>query len=80
MADWLLQTYRLKAGYGEAVVIHDVSLRLGEGQTTDLLALGLSATNALEHAYGNSGPEMLDQIRRLDRRLGLDGGAGPGRP
>jgi predicted AlkP superfamily pyrophosphatase or phosphodiesterase len=44
---------------------------LGEGQTTDLLALGLSATNALEHAFGNSGPEMLDQIRRLDRRLGM---------
>jgi predicted AlkP superfamily pyrophosphatase or phosphodiesterase len=45
--------------------------RLGEAQTTDLLALGLSSTNALEHAFGNSGPEMLDQIRRLDRRLGL---------
>jgi len=45
--------------------------RLGQGDATDLLALGLSATNALEHAYGNSGPEMLDQIRRLDRRLGL---------
>ena len=44
---------------------------LGEGAATDLLALGLSATNALEHAYGNSGPEMVDQIRRLDRRLGL---------
>ncbi len=44
---------------------------LGQGGTTDLLALGLSATNALEHAYGNSGPEMVDQIRRLDRRLGL---------
>jgi Type I phosphodiesterase / nucleotide pyrophosphatase len=37
-----------------------------------VLALGLSATNALEHAYyGNAGPEMLDQIRRLDRRLGM---------
>jgi Type I phosphodiesterase / nucleotide pyrophosphatase len=45
--------------------------RLGEGPATDLLALGLSATNALEHAYGNSGPEMVDQIRRLDRRLGI---------
>jgi len=45
--------------------------RLGHGHATDLLALGLSATNALEHAYGNSGPELLDQIRRLDRRLGL---------
>jgi predicted AlkP superfamily pyrophosphatase or phosphodiesterase len=45
--------------------------RLGQRNTTDLLAIGLSATNALEHAYGTSGPEMLDQIRRLDRRLGL---------
>jgi predicted AlkP superfamily pyrophosphatase or phosphodiesterase len=44
---------------------------LGEGQTTDLLALGLSATNVIEHAFGNCGPEMLDQIRRLDRRLGV---------
>jgi predicted AlkP superfamily pyrophosphatase or phosphodiesterase len=44
---------------------------LGEGPTTDLLALGLSATNVIEHAFGNSGPEMLDQIRRLDRRLGI---------
>jgi predicted AlkP superfamily pyrophosphatase or phosphodiesterase len=45
--------------------------RLGEGNTTDLLALGLSATNVIEHAFGNSGPELLDQIRRLDRRLGV---------
>jgi len=44
---------------------------LGEGPGTDLLALGLSATNVIEHAYGNSGPEMLDQMRRLDRRLGI---------
>lgn len=44
---------------------------LGEGPTTDLLALGLSATNVIEHAFGNCGPEMLDQIRRLDRRLGV---------
>lgn len=37
MADWLLQTDKLKAGYGEAVVIHDVSLTLREGQTLALL-------------------------------------------
>ena len=40
-------------------------------RTTDLLALGLSATNVIEHAFGSSGPELLDQIRRLDRRLGV---------
>ena len=33
----LLQTDELSAGYGEAVVIHDVSLKLAEGQTLALL-------------------------------------------
>ncbi|HYP70041.1 MAG TPA: ABC transporter ATP-binding protein [Variovorax sp.] len=37
MADVLLQTEQLSAGYGEAVVIHDVSLKLAEGQTLALL-------------------------------------------
>lgn len=43
---------------------------IGQGTSTDLLCLGLSATNATEHAYGNAGPEIQDMIRRLDRRLG----------
>ncbi len=43
---------------------------IGQGPNTDLLCLGLSATNATEHAYGNAGPEIQDLIRRLDRRLG----------
>jgi predicted AlkP superfamily pyrophosphatase or phosphodiesterase len=42
---------------------------IGQGQSTDLLCLGLSATNATEHAYGNCGPEIQDLIRRMDRRL-----------
>jgi branched-chain amino acid transport system ATP-binding protein len=33
----LLRVQNLKAGYGEAVVLHDVSLALGEGQTLALL-------------------------------------------
>jgi branched-chain amino acid transport system ATP-binding protein len=33
----LLRVEKLKAGYGEAVVLHDVSLALGEGQTLALL-------------------------------------------
>jgi predicted AlkP superfamily pyrophosphatase or phosphodiesterase len=44
---------------------------IGEGKVTDLLAIGLSSTNAIEHAFGNCGPEILDQIRRLDKRLGV---------
>lgn len=51
----------------EALIQND---QLGQPGHTDLLAIGLSATNVIEHAFGNSGPEMLDQIRRLDRRLG----------
>ncbi|AYL94950.1 alkaline phosphatase family protein [Mucilaginibacter celer] len=43
---------------------------IGQGPNTDLLCLGLSATNATEHAYGNAGPEIQDLIRRLDLRLG----------
>lgn len=46
------------------------SEHIGQGPATDLLCLGLSATNATEHAYGNAGPEIQDLIRRLDRRLG----------
>lgn len=43
---------------------------LGKGKHTDLLALGLSATDYVGHAYGTAGPEMKDQIARLDQRLG----------
>jgi arylsulfatase A-like enzyme len=43
---------------------------LGRGPATDLLALGLSATDYVGHTYGNGGPEMEDQVRRLDRELG----------
>lgn len=43
---------------------------LGRPGTTDLLAVGLSATDHIGHMYGNSGPEMRDQFLRLDHRLG----------
>jgi len=43
---------------------------LGRGPGVDLLALGLSATDYIGHRYGNGGPEMLDNLRRLDRALG----------
>lgn len=43
---------------------------LGAGASTDLLTVGLSATDYIGHAYGNSGEEMYDQLRRLDLRLG----------
>jgi predicted AlkP superfamily pyrophosphatase or phosphodiesterase len=44
--------------------------RLGQGESTDLLAVGFSATDYVGHFYGTAGDEMVDQVRRLDILLG----------
>jgi predicted AlkP superfamily pyrophosphatase or phosphodiesterase len=44
--------------------------RLGKRGQTDLLAIGLSATDFIGHGYGTQGPEMCDQMHRLDVMLG----------
>ncbi len=44
--------------------------RLGRRGVTDLLAVSLSATDFIGHGYGTQGPEMCDQIRRLDQQIG----------
>lgn len=44
--------------------------RMGEGNGTDLLILGLSATDYVGHSYGTGGSEMCLQILSLDRELG----------
>ena len=44
--------------------------RLGEGETTDLLIVGLSATDYVGHSYGTEGAEMCQQLLALDRELG----------
>lgn len=45
-------------------------LRLGQGEATDLLILGLSANDYVGHTYGTQGSEMCLQILALDRALG----------
>lgn len=45
-------------------------MRLGQGATTDLLAISLSTTDAVGHAYGPDSREVHDQLLRLDRYLG----------
>lgn len=47
-----------------------VELRLGQRGSVDYLALGLSATDAIGHAYGPRSQEQLDNLLRLDRELG----------
>ncbi|MDZ7588083.1 MAG: alkaline phosphatase family protein [Parasphingorhabdus sp.] len=45
-------------------------LKLGKGEATDTLAIGLSATDYIGHAYGSGGGEMCLQVAALDTRLG----------
>ncbi len=44
--------------------------KLGRSSGTDLLAVGLSATDMVGHAYGTQGPEMCDQMARVDEEVG----------
>ena len=44
--------------------------KMGEGSSTDLLILGLSATDYVGHSTGTEGAEMCIQMAGLDRELG----------
>ena len=44
--------------------------KLGKGPATDIISIGLSATDYVGHAYGSQGAEMCIQIASLDRELG----------
>jgi hypothetical protein len=46
------------------------ALRLGRRSDTDLLAVSLSATDLIGHAFGPDSSEIHDQVLRLDRALG----------
>jgi predicted AlkP superfamily pyrophosphatase or phosphodiesterase len=57
---------------------------LGTDETTDLMAVGFSATDVIGHTYGPDSQEILDQILRLDRTVGrlfaeVERRVGPGR-
>lgn len=45
--------------------------KLGRGPATDLLAISFSGTDLIGHAYGSRGPEMCEQMHRLDRAIGV---------
>ncbi len=54
----------------------DVAIRamkaheLGRDEATDILAVGMSATDVVGHTYGPDSQEVMDQVLRLDRMLG----------
>lgn len=45
-------------------------MKLGQGPATDLLILGLSATDYVGHTFGTQGSEMCIQLMTLDKELG----------
>ena len=46
------------------------AMGLGDGSAPDLLAISLSATDRVGHAFGPGSQEQLDNMLRLDRELG----------
>jgi predicted AlkP superfamily pyrophosphatase or phosphodiesterase len=45
-------------------------MKLGQGKATDVLAVGLSATDYVGHYYGTGGAEMCIHLLAIDRALG----------
>lgn len=45
--------------------------QLGRRGVTDMLGVSLSATDKIGHGYGTQGPEMCEQMLRLDAALGV---------
>lgn len=45
-------------------------MRLGQSEATDMLIIGLSATDYVGHRFGTQGSEMCIQLMALDRLLG----------
>jgi predicted AlkP superfamily pyrophosphatase or phosphodiesterase len=43
---------------------------LGQGPAMDLLGVSLSGTDRVGHRYGTQGPEMCEQLHRMDAALG----------
>jgi predicted AlkP superfamily pyrophosphatase or phosphodiesterase len=46
------------------------TLRLGRGAATDLIAIGLSATDYVGHTFGTDGAEMCAQLLSVDANVG----------
>ena len=61
--------YLDQAIFGAAQAL-EAGEHLGQGPGVDLLALGLSGTDYVGHSFGNGGPEMVDNLRRIDLELG----------
>jgi predicted AlkP superfamily pyrophosphatase or phosphodiesterase len=68
------RAFQMSPEYDAAVLALAASLiddqRLGTGPATDLISIGLSATDYVGHGLGTQGAEMCLQLLTLDRELG----------
>lgn len=67
-------SFRVAAGFDAATTDLAIGLidemKLGRGQGTDVLAIGLSATDYVGHTFGTEGGEMCAQLMGLDANVG----------
>jgi predicted AlkP superfamily pyrophosphatase or phosphodiesterase len=68
------RSFRASPEFDEAILALGAGLatdmKLGQGDHTDLLILGASATDYVGHGYGTEGSEMCLQLLALDQTLG----------
>jgi len=66
--------FRLSPDHDGAIIAATTAvisdMKLGQGEATDILSVGLSATDYVGHAFGTEGVEMCIQMAELDRYLG----------
>ena len=68
------QAFRTSLGFDRATtdiavgLIHD--MQLGTGNGTDVISIGLSATDYVGHAFGTEGAEMCAQLLGVDENVG----------
>jgi branched-chain amino acid transport system ATP-binding protein len=65
----LLKVDKLRAGYGEAVVLHEVSFSLGEGQTLALLGRNGTGKTTLINTLAAAGIGWVPQERNIFKSL-----------
>lgn len=68
------RAFRLSPDYDGAILAVAATvtdyMKLGAGEATDILSIGLSATDYVGHAFGTEGLEMCIQMAALDQQLG----------
>ena len=75
----LLQVERLKAGYGEAVVLQEVSLSLNQGETLALLGRNGTGKTTLMNTLAGATPQERNIFKSLTVHENLTAVARPGK-